>query len=183
MELTQKRLKYIIDYNPETGVFTNRVNSRTNIKGENAGYSDNNGYLQITLLGNRYLLHRLAFLYMDGYLPEYQVDHLNGVRSDNRWCNLRHVSRMCNMQNQKKHSNNSSGFPGVTWNKRNLKWQACACVRSKHIHLGIHRNKLDAALARLTWEIQCDKWTCNHQGVLIKQIKKEWPEFNLRSVE
>ncbi len=184
MKLTQKRLKELVVYDPETGVFVNLVDRcSTARKGGIIGSHGKDGYLRANIGGSQHKLHRLAFLYMEGYIPEYQVDHKNGIRTDNRWINLRHVSRLCNMQNQKKRNNNKSGFSGVYWDKYGKKWCAQSVVNNKHISIGCYTNKLDAALSRLTWEIQCPQWTCNHRGVLIQQIKAAWPEFNPRSLD
>jgi len=182
MRLTQKMLKELLTYNPNTGIFTNKVNRGISRKGEQAGGLNDNGYVRVRIKGEKYGAHRLAFLYMLGYFPEQQVDHINGICDDNRWCNLRHVSSSCNMQNQKEYCNNTSGFSGVQWHKKTMKWQAGVCINKKCIYLGGYDTKIDAALARLTFEVNCPNWSCNQRGVLIKQIKKAWPEFNLQSV-
>jgi hypothetical protein len=61
---------------------------------------------------------------MTGDFPEDQIDHINGVRSDNRWCNLRAVSRQENAKNKRTPSDNSSGVIGVCWDRREKKWRA-----------------------------------------------------------
>ena len=140
--------------------------------------SPRNGYLVVHVNKEVYYLHRLAFLYMEGYIPEHFVDHLNGVRDDNRWCNLRHVSNACNLQNCKCSVTNRSGFSGVSWHKGFGKWVAQGVMNGRPIHLGGYATVLEAALARYTWEVQCSKWTCNYRSVLVKQIKAVWPAFN-----
>ncbi len=183
MNLTQKRLKELLVYDPGTGIFTNKVCRGSRSKdGWECGSLDCEGYLQTSIDGTNYKLHRLAFLYMEGYLPEYDVDHKNGIRDDNRWCNLRHVSRSCNSQNRKCSAANKSGFSGVSWSKSNNRWVANSTVDGKRINLGRYTDPLEAALARLTWEVQCPDWHCDCRGVLVQQIQKAWPQFNLKSI-
>jgi len=179
--LTQERLKKLFKYDPETGEFIRlvRVCKRVHV-GDIAGSYHKDGYLHFHVDKKLYLSHRLDWLYVYGYFPEHQVDHKNGVRDDNRLCNLRVVSQSCNLQNQRIHSNNSSGFPGVCWHKKHKKWYAQSQIQGKQKFMGLYATALDAALARLTAEISCPLWTCNHRGELVKAIKKAWPEFNER---
>lgn len=112
--LTQERLKHLLRYNPETGVFTWLVlpkRTRSN-KGDIFGTWDR-GYFVGQVDGVLYKLHRLAFLYMTGAFPPEQVDHINGVRSDNRWCNLRVCNNAENNQNRGRQANNKFGIKGV----------------------------------------------------------------------
>ena len=183
MKLTQKELKRLLVYDPDTGIFTNKVSRKKTRAGEECQSFDSKGYLRVEIQTKKYLLHRLAFLYMEGYLPEHYVDHKNGIRDDNRWCNLRHVNQSCNMQNQKCSIANSSGFSGVNWNSKSNKWAARGCINGKRISLGYYTSPLEAALARFTWEAQCSKWHCSCRGVLIKQIQAVWPKFNLLFME
>lgn len=83
-----------------------------------------------------------------------------------------------NWQNQKKRISNTSGFPGVSWNKRIKKWSSFFCVGGKTIWCGHFGVALEAALARFTAEVWCGKWTCNYSSDLAKSIKDVWPEFN-----
>lgn len=86
--------------------------------GKVAGNTNHAGYVRIGLGGaksNSYMAHRLAWLYMTGEWPVADIDHINGKRSDNRWVNLRSVSRSVNLQNQRvARSNNNTGLLGVT---------------------------------------------------------------------
>jgi len=163
--ITQEKLKEILDYNPETGIFTRlvRMGQRGKV-GDVVGSPHNEGYLVVRIRGKSYLLHRLAFLYMAGYLPENQVDHKNGCGTDNRWLNLREVSNTCNQQNCKMSKNNKSGFNGVSWYKQTGKWLARIKINNKAIHLGCYETATDAAIARVEYEDNCPGWTCNFQS-------------------
>ncbi len=177
-QLTQKKIKQLLHYNSFTGVFTWEINRNGQPeKGKVAGYKHPRGYIGIMIDGKSYYAHRLAWLYTYGYLPEHQVDHKNGICSDNRISKLRHVTNRCNLQNQRIHINNTSGFPGVHWYKKYKKWSAQIRINSKRYHLGYYNSPLEAALARYTTEVQCPQWTCNYRSELVKAIKISWPEF------
>lgn len=144
-ELTQERLKEFLEYNPKTGVFIRKITTSGNSKANSAaGSRHNKGYLRIMVDGKVYQAHRLAFLYMTGSTPEF-VDHKNGLRDDNRWENLRAATATENMRNRKNHKNNSSGIPGVCWQKNRRKWQAHIKVDKKHIFLGYFTDLAEAA--------------------------------------
>jgi len=159
-KLTQKRLKELIYYNPETGVFTWKVSKGTAIKGSIAGSIDN-GYRRILIDYNPYREHRLAFLYMEGYFPENEIDHINRRRHDNRWLNLRQVSRQCNARNCNIAINNKSGVTGVYWYKNREKWCAGIRIDGKQITLGYFLNKTEAVRARWESEKKYNFPNCN----------------------
>lgn len=169
--LTQKRIKELLNYDPNTGFFIWRVSSTYRAKkGDLVGNMDDMGYVRTSIDGKKYRLHRLAFLYMNGFFPEHQVDHKNRVKNDNRWVNLRHVTRSCNLQNQKINNKNTSGFTGVS--KCRNKWRAYIKISGKRINLGFYKDKLDAALARITFE-DCDsRWHCNENNENRKNVMK-----------
>ena len=123
MKITQKRLKEVLRYDPDTGVFTWLV-TIPNIKGVGAvaGTIKSTGYIRIGINKRQYYAHRLAFLYMSGELPFDHTDHINGIRHDNRWCNLRAVTEKENHKNKRKRSDNKSGVTGVSWDGRLNKW-------------------------------------------------------------
>ena len=139
--LTQEELKELLNYNPETGIFTRAINSGRNDrwkKGSVAGYlDDSNGYIKVSLLGKRYYAHRLAWLYVHGEFPVNKIDHENHDRTDNRIINIRLASDSQNAMNCSKQVNNTSGTTGVVWDKDLLKWAARIMVNRKCLYLGV----------------------------------------------
>lgn len=101
-ELTQKEIddiKNAVDYDPESGKFMWQWDRLTAVAGERAGHIAGLGYIHISIKGKLYIAHRLAFLFMGEEMPE-AVDHINGVKIDNRWCNLRPATHAQNSQNK-----------------------------------------------------------------------------------
>jgi hypothetical protein len=148
-ELTQQRLKELLCYDPDTGIFTNRI-TRGNraISGRVAGSDDNNGYRQISLDYKMYFAHRLAWLYIFGHSPKGEIDHINGIKSDNRIVNLREASIAVNRQNLRKARRDSaSGLLGASWNKAANKWVAMICFKGKSKFIGRFDTKEDAHIA------------------------------------
>lgn len=147
--ITQAELKSLFNYSPETGIFT-RITSKygRTKKGDISGCRNGNGYLIIQIKGNLYLSHRLAWLYVYGVWPSGDIDHINHVRHDNRWCNLREVTRKENCKNRAISKNNNTGVSGVSWSKRQNKWQVTTCVNRKRIHLGYFLDKFEAICCR-----------------------------------
>lgn len=147
--LTQARLKELLHYDPETGVFT-RVcipGKRSDLDGAQAGF-DSNGYVYICVDYQKYPAHRLAWLYMTGEWPRDEIDHCSRVRSDNRWDNLREASHFQNMLNQSIRATNTSGVIGVSWDRQTSKWRAHITIGRKMRSLGRFADKADAIAAR-----------------------------------
>jgi len=116
-DITAERLRELLHYDPETGIFTWRIDAaRCRRKGSIAGANADSGrYSSITIRRTIFKAHRLAWLYVHGSLPVGMIDHINGIKSDNRIANLRDVSFITNMENQRAaHSNNKLGIMGVT---------------------------------------------------------------------
>jgi len=108
------------------------------------------GYISISINRNRYLAHRLAWLYENGDWPKQDIDHINGNRSDNRIENLRDVSHQVNCQNKRSiGKQNTSGFLGVNWRKDRQKWRAVISTRRKQKFLGFFDTAQEAHQAYL----------------------------------
>lgn len=152
--LTQKYLKEILHYTPDTGEFIWKVRIARRVHiGDIAGCLSPRGYITIVISGKIYLAHRLAFLYMTGVMPE-QADHDNHIRNDNKWKNLNKATNTTNQRNQSLFKNNKSGCMGVCWSKASNKWVASIKVNGKRIYLGLHSELADAAKVRKTAEIK-----------------------------
>ncbi len=145
--ISQKRLKEVLSYDPETGIFI-WILKRKGVKiGEECGRLSIHGYREIGIDYVLYRANRLAFLYMKGYLPDCDVDHVNRVKLDNSFKNLRAASRSQNMANGSVRSNNTSGIKGVIWDLTRRKWRAQIGVSNKKVNLGRFNNKEDAIAA------------------------------------
>ncbi len=138
--MTQKQLKKKYYYDPHSGIFFNRTT------GQPLGFFDSRPKdCYIHVCGKP--AHRLAFLYMTGKIPK-EVDHVNGVRTDNRWENLREVTRRDNTRNAHMLKTNTSGACGVSWSTDKNKWRAQIAINHKNIHLGYFDNIQEAVCAR-----------------------------------
>jgi hypothetical protein len=132
--LTAEKLREYLRYDPETGYFS--WLQFTRYVGKRAGYLNAQGYRRIELLNRGYQAHQLVWLYVHGELPPTEIDHLNGLRDDNRIENLRLASRFTNTQNVGLRSNNTTGFAGVTFYKPSKKWRAQINTNGDRIYLG-----------------------------------------------
>lgn len=112
--LTHERLREVLIYDPDTGLWTWRITVSNRAKaGARAGCRRNDGYHLIRVDGRLYLAHRLAWLYMTGGWPEREIDHADGNPSDNRWANLRLATHAQNITNQTAHRDNRLGAKGI----------------------------------------------------------------------
>jgi hypothetical protein len=154
MKLTQERLKELLHYDPDSGLFINKTTRATNTspEGSVAGTYVPAGYIRLCIDNKIYSAHRLAFLYMEGYIPK-EVDHDNQIKSDNRWCNLTAADHTTNSMNRSVQSNSSSGHLGVLFDKNRNKWRVHIKVNQVQIFLGRFDNKEDAIQARKDAEV------------------------------
>ena len=145
--ISQADLKTILHYDPETGLFTRlHKNGRRWRIGDVAGCKAR-GYIVIrTSATELYRAHRLAWLYVQGMCPKF-IDHINGVKDDNRIANLRPTNKAGNAYNSPTPANNTSGFKGVSFHAQSGKWAAKTQFRGRYIHLGLFDVKEDAAAA------------------------------------
>lgn len=157
--LTQKELKEVLKYDPETGLFTWIKQISNCIKiGDVAGGKNERGYTLIFIRNKKHYAHRLAWLYMEGYFPEHDIDHIDRNPSNNKWNNLRHVSHACNMKNSSKRKDNKSGVSRVYWYTPSNKWRSQIALNGKNIHLGLFKSLTKAVYHR--WKAECKyNWT------------------------
>lgn len=135
--------EYLIDrltYNPSTGLFLhNHTFGERYKKGDRAdtpGHSALSGYRLVNLLNQKFLAHRIAWMYVYGNMPSNYIDHINGNKSDNRIENLRVVSCRGNVENRRFPSKrNKTGFLGVHFHQG--KFRASITVDRKRIHIGM----------------------------------------------
>lgn len=142
MTIHQARIKEIFSYCPKSGLLT-----RNN--GAKSGNVSGNGYLRVSVDNQSIAAHKVIWLYMTGELPSTDIDHINHDRLDNRWANLRMVTRTQNMQNAKRSKASSSGFTGVVWCKQQQQWQSQIGIDGKCKKLGRFNCKIDAIAARI----------------------------------
>jgi hypothetical protein len=112
------------------------------------------GYITTMVGGRNYRVHRLVWLMVYGEFPANQIDHINGIKSDNRIQNLRDVDNKENHKNMKQFSNNSSGHVGVTWDSKRNKWFVSITVEGKTKALGRFLDFAKAVLVRKSAEQQ-----------------------------
>lgn len=143
---SQKELLNTFQYNHITGELTWKTSPVSNIKiGDIAGCKFKNGYIYVGISGKQYRAHRIIWKIIYGYDPG-EIDHKNHNKSDNSLKNLREVTHIENMRNQKTFSNNTSKTTGVYWHKRKELWQASIGVKGKLKHLG-YFNCINAAIS------------------------------------
>lgn len=148
--LTLARLRELLAYDPETGVFTWRVNRGAKRAGDVAGNKNCVlGYVLIGIDYRTYLAHRLAWLYMTGEWPADEVDHWDLDGANNRWVNLREATKGENGANRPAPANNTSGYKGVYWHARAGRWMAQIMKNQRSLYLGLHDTREEAAAAYL----------------------------------
>jgi hypothetical protein len=170
--ITQKKLVTLLDYNPDSGIFVwkkrssdnsyserimNSFNSR--LSGKEAGTVTPNGYRRIIILGHSMSAHTLAWIYTTGEPPTGEIDHINGNRDGNRFCNMRNVSRLENMRNKSLYKNNSTGCIGVSPEGKG--WKSRIRIEGVEVYLGYFSVLQDAVSARKKAEIKY-KFHKNH---------------------
>ena len=149
-DLSAERLRELLSYDSETGVFTRRVTGGGARAGDIAKGRTERGYARISVDGKIHYAHRLAWLYVSGSWPLLHIDHINNTRNDNRISNLRDVSRSVNNQNLKgAKGNNKIDVLGVYFHKRANKYQASIMTNGLRRHLGLFQTSDEAHAAYL----------------------------------
>ncbi|MCC6271167.1 MAG: AP2 domain-containing protein [Microbacteriaceae bacterium] len=157
--ITREEVMQILDYDGATGAFTWKISSRNQVKvGDEAGtvWVDNKGksYRRIMINRKAYKAHRVAWLILTGEFPADQIDHTDGNGLNNAANNLRSVSNAENCKNKRKYKSNASGVVGVSWNKRDCKYEAYIKINGRQIHLGYFESFEEAVAARKSAEIK-----------------------------
>lgn len=160
MILTAPRLRELVRYEPDTGIFYWLDRDPAEFKtpqgygvwkslcrGKEAGIPTGHGYTRLWLEGASYLAHRLAWLYVHGEWPSDTIDHINGCGTDNRIKNLRDIPARDNQRNMKRCRRNSSGVTGVRLTKYGT-WVAAIWQYGISVNLGTFETREEAAEAR-----------------------------------
>lgn len=149
--LTQEILREHFRYEPETGhLFWAKPDSknRRNLI-DPIGFRDKDGYLvTCTSLGGKpknYRVHRLVWVYVHGQITNH-IDHINGIRDDNRLCNLREVTHQQNMMNRVRHKSKSA-FRGIYAYGNKRGWVAQISVNGRMKHIGCYKTPEEASAA------------------------------------
>jgi hypothetical protein len=150
--ITAERLKEVLRYEPETGLFYRLVRSGPSMPGSIAGGKCGNGYVLISIDNKQHYAHRLAWLYITGKMPENLIDHKNMDKADNRFQNLREATHSQNIANKKSYG--KSGFKGVTWWARDNNWKAQIEVNGKNKHIGYFNTPEEAHEAYCVYQSQ-----------------------------
>jgi len=139
--LTAELVRELFDYNQDTGILTRLTSKNGKGIGLSPRYKDRYGYLMVGIDSRIYLQHRIVWLHFHGELPKDCIDHINGIRDDNRICNLRDVNRSQNKQNQKVAKTNKIGLKGVRLNnqlKHKKSYIAEIAVNGEQFYLGAY---------------------------------------------
>jgi hypothetical protein len=164
-EISAETLREAAAYDPMTGLFFWRDRPQHHFKCEGhwrgwhkvkkqGPFGCKSGrYLRTNMAGVGYLLHRLAFLYMTGMMPD-EVDHENQVKTDNRWDNLQATTSLGNQRNQPLSRSNTSGVCGVSLHKATGKWTSYISIKKKRVTLGLFADRLEAICARKSAEVK-----------------------------
>lgn len=148
--LTVGGLREVFEYIPETGHFLWKVAGKRRRAGEVAGSKTSNGYIRLHVNGQYIKAHRAAWLYVNGHLPQDQIDHINRDRTDNRIENLRLATSQENNRNRCPQGQGVTGFRGVT--KSRSRFKAEIRLNYKTIHIGCFDTAEEAAVARAAAE-------------------------------
>jgi hypothetical protein len=139
------RAHELLSYDPTTGALKWRQARGPVPAGSEVKSLDSHGYIRVQIDGERYQGHLVAWLLHHGEWPIDEIDHRNGVRSDNRIDNLREATRRLNSLNQAPRIGNSSVFKGVYMQQETGKWMSRFCADGRRRYLGLFDSEIEAA--------------------------------------
>ena len=145
--ITYQQARKLLTYNSKTGElrWRNPVGHQTT---GSVGTPDGKGYLQVHIRPRLYRVHRLIWLWKTGEWPAEQIDHKNGIRDDNRWCNLRLANQQQQNWNQKIYGRkNKTGIKGVFWHEECKGYAAVIHAKGQKLWLGAYPTPELAAVA------------------------------------
>ena len=145
--LTAERLRDLMSYDPETGIFRWKVRGKGRRFNDPVGFSNFSGYLRVSIDERRFLMQRLAWLYVTGEWPSAEIDHINSDRADNRWANLRPATAAQNRANMRMRASNRARVKGVRYRPDMAKWEARICKNYRQIYVGAFKTAEEAHAA------------------------------------
>ncbi len=131
-DLSAETVQLLFSYDAATGVLRHKRRHGV-IEGATAGTTNNRGYISVKVHQRSYLGHRVVWLIVTGVWPSKEIDHINGDKKDNRFCNLREASRRENVANA---GARRGGLKGAYWNKTLMKWHSHIRDDGRLRHLG-----------------------------------------------
>lgn len=141
--LTVERLRELVHFDPETGIFTRRVRTAQRHQvGDRADFlitrGPNAGYYRVSIDSQRFMAHRVAWLHVHGRWPDHDIDHIDGNRGNNQLSNLRDVRNVVNRENMRgPRADNSCGYLGVVFHAQSNRWRARIQSHGRTSHLGM----------------------------------------------
>ena len=133
--------------------------------GKVAGSTDAYGYIVVCVFGKIRKAHRIIYEMFNGPISEgYEIDHRNGVRSDNRLPNLRELTQADNHLNRGVNQNSKSGLKGVYWSVKAGKWSSMITHKHKRRYLGVFDTKEAAYAAYLRASEEIYGALCRHHA-------------------
>lgn len=154
--MTAASVRRLLDYDAATGLFKWRTRAgddphtqmwNTKFAGRPAGGISVGGYHRISINGVRYYSHHLAWLHVYGEWPAEDLDHRDTDKAHNAIANLRLATDAQNLSNRVAPAGNTSGYKGVSWNKRLRRWHAYIGKEGRRLHLGFFPSRDEAAVA------------------------------------
>jgi hypothetical protein len=135
--MTQDETLRLFEY--RDGRLRHRTASRGRKIGDPIGSINGTGYRRVGIGGKYYTEHALVYLMHHGCIPA-EIDHINGIRDDNRIENLRAVTRSQNQYNKGKCRNNTSGHRGVSWHAKTKKWAVRISLNNRNKSMGYYND-------------------------------------------
>lgn len=130
-------IRSLFKYDPASGILFWDVKRPKVVLGAEAGSTSSTGYKRVTVDGRSYKVHRIIWAIQTGEWPSSDIDHIDGVRDNNKWSNLRLASKSQNGMNRKRTNSNTSGVKGVYWHSRASKWAAQVKLNRKVYYIGL----------------------------------------------
>ena len=184
--LTQERVRFLFDYNPETGVVTRKITTKYNARaGSVVGSLANTGYMIASVDGTVYLLHRIIWLWYYGYMPENNIDHINRNRQDCSINNLREVTQQCNSRNSCLRLDNITGIKGVGLDKKRNKFTVGITTAvlglKRYYTLGRFSDFTEAVAHRLAAEQALDWAGCDSNSTAYQYMQNYLKEIRCQT--